>query len=100
MGVITPIVSDKIWFEGSYADKLKIWGKTLTFTEMPLDYNNFRILMLFGEDQDVTNRDKIVVRILLNLLEERREGIDVKRSESELAEARRVLRKFLPNELL
>lgn len=52
------------------------------------------------KDLEVTNRDKVAVRVLLNLLEELREGIDVKRSEAELVEARRVLRKFLPNEAL
>ena len=48
----------------------------------------------------LTSRDKIAVRILFNLIEELREGINVTRSEEELVEAKRMLKKFLPSELI
>ena len=54
----------------------------------------------FDKDNSITSRDKIAVRILFNLIEELREGINVTRSEEELVEAKRMLKKFLPSELI
>lgn len=98
---ITPIVPDKIWFNTKYMDSLGLKdGDSFTYSEIPLDEKNFRINLLFGEDNSITTRDKIAVRILLDLIEELREGINVTRSEEELVEARRMLKKFLPSELI
>ena len=98
---ITPIVPDKIWFNTKFMDSLGLkGGESFIYSQTFLDEKNFRINLLFGEDNSITSRDKIAVRILLNLIEELREGINVTRSEEELVEAKRMLKKFLPSELI